>query len=91
MSCFDGTEFCELFFSLLDILTKESGKQNIGLSRDNSWNCFENILGPDSEKIKKKLLKIFKNNELSITAECNLNVTDFLDVTFDLKSATGYH
>ena len=37
-----------------------------------------------------KIFKIFKSNGLSITVECNLIVTDFLDVTFDLKSATYY-
>ena len=46
--------------------------------------------GPNSEKIKKKLFKIFKSNGLRITVECNLIVTDILDVTFDLKSATYY-
>ena len=37
----------------------------------------------------EKLFKIFKSNELSLTVECNLIVTDSLDVTFDLKSATN--
>ena len=50
----------------------------------------ENISGPDSEKVHKKLFKIFKIKELSITIESNLIVTDFLDVAFDLKSTTYY-
>ena len=37
----------------------------------------------------EKLFKILKSNELSLTVECNLIVTDSLDVTFDLKSATN--
>ena len=37
----------------------------------------------------EKLFKILKSNELSFTVECNLIVTDSLDVTFDLKSATN--
>ena len=73
-----------------DIRAWYIGKQNIDLYRDDSLSCFENISGPDSEKIKQKLFKIFKSNGLSITVECNLIVTDFLDVTFDLKSATYY-
>ena len=36
------------------------------------------------------LFKIFKSNGLSITVESNLILPDFLDVTFDLKSATCY-
>ena len=91
MGSYDDAELCELVgLYLLDLLTKEFGKQNIGLYRDDGLSCFENISGPDSEKIKKKLFKIFKSNGLSITVECNLIVTDFLDVTFDLKSATYY-
>ena len=46
--------------------------------------------GSDSEKIKKILFKILKGNGLSIKVEFNLIVTDSLDVTFDLKSATYY-
>ena len=35
--------------------TKEFGKQNIDLYRDDGLSCFENISGPDSEKIKNYL------------------------------------
>ena len=36
------------------------------------------------------MCKIFKENGLSTTVACNLTITDFLDVTFDLKSGTYY-
>ena len=49
---------------LLDLLTKEFGKQNIGLYRDDGLSCFKNISGPNSEKINKQLFKIFKSNGL---------------------------
>ena len=59
MSSHDGAEFCELVgLYLLDLLTKEFGTQNIGLKRDDALSCFENISGPDSEKIMKSLRKI---------------------------------
>ena len=91
MLSYGSEELCELVgLYLLDLLTKESAKQNTGLCRDDGLSCFENISGPDSEKLKKKLFKVFKSNGLSITVECNLIVTDFLDVTFHLKSATYY-
>ena len=57
---------------------------------DDSLSCFQNKSGLNSEKIKKKLFKIFKSNGLRTTVECNLIVTDFLDVTFDLKPGTYY-
>ena len=75
---------------LLNLLTNEFGKHNISLYRDDGLSCFQNISGPESEKIKKKMCKIFTENRLNITVECNLAITDFLDVTFDLKSGTYY-
>ena len=36
------------------------------------------------------MCKIFKENGLNITVECNSAITNFLDVTFDLKSGTYY-
>ena len=89
MGSYDGAEVCELVgLYLLNLLTNEFGKNNIGLYRDDDLSCFQNISGPDSEKTKKKMRKIFKENGLNITVECNLALTDFLDVTFDLKSDT---
>ena len=62
MVSYDGAELCELVgFYLLDLLTKEFGKQNIGSYRDDGLSCFENISGSDSEKIKKKLFKKSSN------------------------------
>ena len=91
MGTYDGAEVCELVgLYLLNRLTNEFGKHNISLYRDDGLSCFQNISGPDSEKIKRKMCKIFKENGLNITVECNLAITDFLDVTFDLKSGTYY-
>ena len=36
------------------------------------------------------MCKILKENHLNIIVECNLAITDFLNVTFDLKSGTYY-
>ena len=89
MGSYDGTELCELVgLYLLDLLAKEFDKKYFGLYRDDGLGCFENISGLDSERIKKKIIKIFNSNGLNITVECNLIVTDFLDDTFDLKSGT---
>ena len=71
---YDGLELCKL----------------VGLYRDDGLSYFENISGPDSEKMKKKLFKIFKNNGLNVAVEFNFIVIDSLDVTFDLKSASSY-
>ena len=91
MDSYDGTEVCELVgLYMLDILTKEFVQDKIGLYRDDGLGCFQNLSGPESEKVKEKLCKIFKERGLSITVECNLQVRDFLDVTFDLRSDKYY-
>jgi hypothetical protein len=38
------------------------------------------------ENIKKKICKIFTDNNLKITIEANLKTVDFLDITMDLRS-----
>ena len=91
MGSYDGAEVCELVgHYILDILTKEFGHNMIGVYRDDELSCFQNLSGPESEKVKKKLCKIFKQSGLSITVECNLQITDFLDVTFDLRTDKYY-
>ena len=53
-----GFEVCELVgIYLLNMLTNDIGKNNIGFQRDNGLSCFQNISGPDSERIKKKMCK----------------------------------
>ena len=61
MGSYDGAEVCQLVgLYLLNLLTNEFGKGNIGLYRDDGLSCFQNISDPNSEKIKKKMCKILK-------------------------------
>ena len=91
MGSYDGAGVYELVgLYILYILTKEFGHDKIGLHRDDGLGCFLNLSGPESEKVKKEVCKIFKQSGLSITVECNLQITDFLDVTFDLRTDKYY-
>ena len=45
------------------------------------WGCF-------ADRIRKKLIKIFKDNGLKITIEMRLHKVDYLDVTLDLANNT---
>ena len=48
MGSYDGAEVCELVgLCLLNLLTNEFRKHNIGLYRDDGLSCFQNISGPD--------------------------------------------
>ena len=87
MGCYDGAEVCELVGSfILNKLTSIINKSNIGLYRDGGLGIVQNVSKPEIERKKKTIVKIFKGCGLSITIQCNLNIVDFLNVTFDLEN-----
>ena len=46
------------------------------------------LSGPEIERLKKNVVKTFKDCGLNITIETNLHTVNYLDVTFDLQKAT---
>ena len=85
MGSYDGAETCELVGTyILSEITKIIPRENIGLYRDDGLAII-NKPPAIAERIKKKLCEKFKEFDLKITASANSTVTDFLDVTFDLK------
>ena len=84
----DGAEICELVgLFILNHLGKKFGKKNIGLYRDDGLAIIKNRSARLADKSRKKLHKVFEQFGPKITAESNLHVVSFLEVTFDL--ATG--
>ena len=71
---------------ILNQLGKRIGKRNIGLYRDDGL-VIKSKSARLLDKTRKELHKIFEQFDLKITAEVNLNVVNFLDVTFDLNNA----
>ena len=68
MGAYDGSEVCELVGTfLLYKLSLKYNKNDIGLYRDDGLAIFKNISGPKSEKVKKDIQKLFKENELDVT------------------------
>ena len=59
-------------------------KENVGLYRDDGQGILKSMSGPEIERKKKELVKIFNNNGLSITVKTNLKTDDFFDIHFDL-------
>jgi hypothetical protein len=85
---FHGAEICDLVgLFILNHLGKRFGKGNIGLYRDDGLAIIKSKSARLPDKTRKELHKIFEQFELKITAEINLNVVNFLDVTFDLNNA----
>ena len=87
MGSYDGAEVCELVgLFILDKVKRECSEFELGLYRDDGLGITRNLNGPQTERLRKKLFRIFKSCGLKITIECNLVQADFLDVTFNLSS-----
>ena len=48
----------------------------------------KSLSGPEIEKMKKNVVRIFKDCGLIGTIEANLHTVNYLDVTFDLRKNT---
>ena len=84
MGSYDGAEICKLVgLYLLEELTNIIPKESVGLYKDDGFAILPNTSGLETEKLKKKIRKLFQNNKLRITLEAGLHQTDFLDVTFN--------
>ena len=86
MGAYDGAETCDLIgLYLLHILSFNIKDLDAVLYRDDG--LITTSLTPRlTEKLKQKLEKIFRENNLVITATANLHQVQFLDVTLDLKN-----
>ena len=67
MDAYDGAEVCELIgIFILPLLSKHINENHIGLYRDESLAILKNTSDPEAEKLKKKLQKLLKENDLDI-------------------------
>ena len=84
----DGAEICELVgLFMLHQMEAIMPSQDYGLYRDDGL-CVVKGGGPDVERTKKKITKLFKDHDLKITTEGNTKVVDFLDVVMDLSTSS---
>ena len=60
--------------------TRKSFLINDGLA------ILRNSSGPNTDRIKKRIIKLFQKHNLKITNEANIIQTDFLDVTLNLNT-----
>ena len=61
---------------------------HIGLYKDDGLAILKNISGPEAEKLKKKFQKLFKEKDLDIIVQCNLKITNYLDITINLNDGS---
>ena len=89
MGAYDGAEVCELVGTfLLYKLSLKYNKNDIGLYRDDGLAIFKNISGLKSEKVKKDILKLFKENKFDIVIQCNMKTVNYSDVTLKLENSS---
>ena len=59
---------------------------SVGLYRDDGLGVLRDFSGSETERLRKNIVKIFKDCGLHITSKTNLKIVDYLDVTFDLQN-----
>jgi len=90
MGSYDGAEICELVgLYLLNQMKNAFPVIDFGLYRDDGLGNYKRMPGPQAEKMRKNIIKLFKDNGLRITIVMNECIANFLDATLNLT--TGKH
>ena len=91
MGSYDGAEVCELVgLFILSKLDNTINKEDSGLYRDDGLFILRKTNGKQADAIRKRIIQTFKDLGFQIDIQCNLKQVNFLDVTFNLSTAT-YH
>ena len=86
MGSYDGAEVCELVgLYIIHKLTSAYPNGNIGLYRDYGLAVFKNVSARSLDKMRKDFSKIIGELGLQITAQSNLKIVNYLDVTLNLS------
>ena len=89
MGAYDGSEVFELIgILMLSLLSKHINKNHIRLYRDDGLAILKNNSDLEAEKFKRKFQKLFKEKSLDIIIECNLKITNYLDITLNLNDGS---
>ena len=89
MGSYDGAEVCELVgIYLLSLLANIIDKNNSGLYFDDGLIFLRNVDGQKMDRVKKNVIKIFKEVGFKIEIQTHLKIVNFLDVTFNLANGT---
>ena len=68
MGCFDGAEVCKLVNTyILNQLQDTFQHHSVGLYRDDDLAVVKGLCGPEIERVKKRIIKMFKDCGLKIT------------------------
>ena len=83
MGAYDGAEVSELIgISMLSLLSKLINKNHFGVYRVDGLAITSSS---EAEKLKKKFQKLFSQKDLDLIVQCNLKITNYLDITLNLN------
>ena len=89
MGSFDGAEICELVgLYIQSKLEKILPKSNFGLYRDDGLALLRNLNGQETDKVRKNIIRVFKDIGFSLEIETNLKEVDLLDISLNLRNGT---
>ena len=87
MGAFDGAEVCELVgLYILKKIKNIIPPSHVSLYRDDGLAVITDANGPKIEKIKKKLHRCFKDENLKIFVNLNMVKVDFLDIRLNIET-----
>ena len=80
MGCFDGAEVCELVsIYILKQLKDTFQHHSVGLYGDDGIAVMKVLSGPEIERVKKRIIKTFKDCGLKINIKGDLKIVNFLE------------
>ena len=80
MGCFDGAEVCKLVGTyILKQLKDTFQHHSVGLYRDDGIAVMKVLSGPEIERVKKRIIKTFKDCGLKINIKGDLKIVNFLE------------
>ena len=75
MGCFDKIKVCELVeSSILHQLSQLFDHHSLGLFGDDDLTMLKDLSGPETQRVEKKVVKVFKVCGLKITIKSTFNL-----------------
>ena len=89
MKCYNRAEVCELVGSyILNLLSNILGKDLVDLFRDDGLARVRDLFGPEIERKRKAIIKLFKECGLNITIQTNYKIFNFLNIEMNVDTRT---
>ena len=87
MGSYDGAEVCELVgIYLLNQVNTAFPNISFGLYRDDGLGTYQKMSGPKTEQTRKSIIKLFKENGLSVIINMDMTQANFLDVSMNIET-----